>query len=290
MFVAVASLESFAAAGRELGVSGAAISKQIQNLEIELGVKLFTRTTRHVALTEEGELYFRGASRALADLRETQQRLHELKECPTGRLKVNAPMSFGNAFLTQPIADFAKCYPDVQLEVDFDDRWVDVIGEGYDVVVRVGSMQDSTLQARKLAECPLVLCASVECLQRFEEIEAPSDLTSIPAVTYSQHGQSEVWHYQGPKDTGSVKLNKAFSTNTAEMQIQACKKGIGVALLPMFTAAGPLSTGELVKVLPNYRTRPARSIHALFPPGRANSARVRLFLDSLVEASKTFDW
>ncbi len=138
-------------AARALGMTGPAISKQVKALEDQLGVKLLTRTTRHVALTEEGAIYFDRARKALEDLSEAEQHIQELKAVPTGKLKISAPTSFGSQFLTKPIAEFAAQYPDVELEVDFSDRRVDIIREGYDVVVRVGVLEDSTLIASKLA-------------------------------------------------------------------------------------------------------------------------------------------
>ncbi len=159
VFLEVAKYESFAGAARALGLTGPAISKQVQSLEDQLGIKLLNRTTRHVSLTEEGAIYFDKARKALDDLNEAEQQIQELKACPTGKLKVNAPMSFGTQFLTRPIAAFAEQYPEVELEVDFDDRWADVVVEGFDVVIRIGTLQDSNLIARKLAPCPIILCA-----------------------------------------------------------------------------------------------------------------------------------
>lgn len=294
----VASQQSFSAAGKRLGMTGAAVSKQVRNLELELGVKLLNRTTRHVSLTEEGALYFEGADRALADLFETEQRLQELKARPAGKLKINAPMSFGTAFLTELIARYALDYPEVKLEVDFDDRWVDVVGEGYDLVVRIGVLQDSGLQARQLADCPICLCVAPECLAREGELLSVEQLKTYPAVTYSRHGQAEYWRYGSVntsavgKDAvnGSVKLNSVFSGNTAEMQLQACLAGLGVALLPAFAAHPYLQRGDLLRVLPHLETRPVRGIYAVFAPERAESTRVRLFLDALIKASNAFAW
>jgi DNA-binding transcriptional LysR family regulator len=164
-FIEVAKHESFAAAARSLGLTGPAVSKQVQALEEQLGVKLLYRTTRKVSLTEEGALYFERARKALEDLDEAEQQIQELKACPTGKLKINAPSSFGNQYLAKPITEFAKLYPDVELDVDFDDRWVDVIGEGYDVVIRIDALEDSSLIARKLASCPIALCASPNLLK-----------------------------------------------------------------------------------------------------------------------------
>ena len=290
IFVEVVKNQGFTAAGRQLGMTGAAVSKQIQNLESHLGVRLLNRTTRHVSLTEEGAMYYAGASRALADLDETEQRLHELKHCPTGKLKINAPMSFGNAYLTKPVAQFARQYPEVDIDIDFSDRWVDVISEGYDVVIRIGVLQDSGLKARRLAACQIWLCVSPDCLEREGAIKSLSQLANYPAVTYNRHGQAEDWRYKSDVEQGSLRLNKVFAANTGEMQLEACLAGIGVALLPAFLASEHLLSGGLLRVLPEYSTWPERGIYALYPPNRSDSARVRLFIDELVRVGGMLDW
>jgi len=291
IFVQVAQLQSFVAAGRALGMSGPAVSKQIKALEDHLGVRLLNRTTRSVTLTDEGALYLDRAGKALEDLQEAERRIQELKDCPTGRLKINAPMSFGNQYLVNPIAQFARRYPDVTLEVDFDDRWVDVIAEGYDVVVRIGVLEDSSLIARKLASCPIVLCASPAYLDQHGLPGQPSELPDFPAIIYSQHGQSEEWRYQAPDgEPGSVRLNRRFAGNSAEMQLEACLEGVGIALLPAFVACSHLDSGALLQVLPEYETYPQRGIYAMFPQNRHLATRVRLFVDWLTECGAEFPW
>jgi DNA-binding transcriptional LysR family regulator len=291
IFVQVARLQSFVAAGRELGMSGPAVSKQIQALEDRLGVRLLNRTTRSVTLTDEGALYLDRAAKALEDLQEAERRIQELKDCPTGKLKINAPMSFGNQYLVGPIAQFAKRYPEVKVEVDFDDRWVDVIAEGYDVAVRIGVLDDSSLIARKLASCPIILCASRAYKDQHGLPNEPSQLPEFPAIIYSQHGQSEEWRYQTSDGSrGSVRLNRNFAGNSAEMQLEACLQGLGIALLPVFIASEHLDSGDLIRVLPAFETYPQRGIYALFPQKRYLATRVRLFVDWLSECGEEFPW
>ena len=291
IFVQVAQLQSFAAAGRELGMSGPAVSKQIQALENRLGVRLLNRTTRSVTLTEEGAVYLDRAGKALEDLQEAERRIQELKDCPTGKLKINAPMSFGNQYLVGPVAEFAKRYPEVKLEVDFDDRWVDVIAEGYDVVVRIGVLEDSSLIARKLASCPIILCASPGFEAQYGLPDQPAQLPDFPAIIYSQHGQTEEWRYQDSNGSrGSVRLNRNFAGNSAEMQLEACLQGLGLALLPIFVAGEHLESGGLLRVLPQFDTYPERGIYALFPQNRHLATRVRLFVDWLTECGAAYPW
>lgn len=291
IFVQVAQLQSFVAAGRALGMSGPAVSKHIQALEDRLGVRLLNRTTRSVTLTEEGALYLERAGKALEDLQEAERRIQELKDCPTGKLKINAPMSFGNQYLVGPIAQFAQRYPDVKLEVDFDDRWVDVIAEGYDVVVRIGVLEDSSLIARKLASCPIILCASPGYKAQHGLPEMPSQLPDFPAIIYNKHGQSEEWRYQASNGSrGSARLHRDFAGNSAEMQLEACLQGLGIALLPAFVASEHLDSGALLQVLPEFVTYPQRGIYALFPQNRHLAIRVRLFIDWLSECGAGFPW
>lgn len=291
VFIEVAKRESFAGAARALGTTGPAISKQVKSLEDKLGVKLLNRTTRHVSLTEEGAVYFERARKALEDLSEAEHQIQELKACPTGKLKINAPMSFGRQFLVQPIASFAKKYPDIELEVDFDDRWVDIIEEGYDVVIRIAVLEDSSLIARKLASCPIVLCASKSLVKEFGLPSSPDALAAYPGIVYTRHSQSEDWRYQGPDgNIGFQNLSRNFAANSGEMGLEACLQGIGVALLPIFGAAQYLESGELLELLPEYKTYPERGIYAVFPKNRYLATRVRLFVDALTQCSEEFPW
>jgi DNA-binding transcriptional LysR family regulator len=292
VFLEVAKYESFSGAARALGLTGPAISKQVQSLEDKLGVKLLNRTTRHVSLTEEGAMYFEKARKALDDLNEAEKQLHELKATPIGKLKVNAPMSFGTQFLTRPIAAFAEQYPEVQLDVDFNDRWVDVAGEGYDVVIRIGALEDSALIARKLAPCPIILCAGKKLIEKLGVPESVDQLVDYPGVVYNKHAQKEVWRFKEKSSVvvTSQTLNRSFATNTAEMQLEACLSGIGVALLPIFAADSYLRSGELIELFPNCTTYPERGIYAMYPQNRYLSARTRLFIDCLSDSSKKFPW
>lgn len=291
IFIAVVKHSSFSGAARELGMTGPAVSKQVQSLERKLGVKLLNRTTRHVSATEEGATYYDKARQALEDLNEAEQQILELKTVPTGRLKINAPMSFGTKFLTKPIAKYACQYPEVEVEVDFGDHWVDVIGEGYDIVVRIGALADSNLIARQIAPCPIILCASPILIEKFGIPNSVEQLSTLPGVVYNRHSPKEDWQYQDSKgDIGAQPLNRTMAANTAEMQLEACKSGLGVALLPVFTAHEFLDNGELIRLFPQYRTFPERGIYAMYPPNRYLSARSRLFIDSLIETGRELPW
>ena len=291
LFLEVVKHQSFAGAARSLGITGPALSKQVQSLEDQLAVRLLNRTTRQVTLTEEGAIYSERARKALEDLAEAEQQIQERKANPTGTLKINAPMAFGRHHLTQSIAAFARQYPDLQLEVDFDDRLVDVVSEGYDVVVRIGAMEDSSLIARKLSPCPLILCASASCIEQYGRPETPKNLSDYPSIIYTRHGYENRWRYQDKNGKiGTAALKQAFAANNAEMMLEACLQGLGFAILPIFTVATHLKSGQLVEVFSDYKSYPERGIYATFPQNRHLSVKVRLFVDWLSESSKAFPW
>ncbi len=291
MFLAVVKHQSFAGAARELGVTGPALSKQVQALENQLGVRLLHRTTRQVTLTEEGSIYSEKARKALEDLDEARQQIQELKAYPTGHIKVNVPMAFGEQYLVRPIAGFAKKYPEVTVDVDFDDRKVDMIAEGYDIIVRIGDLQDSTLIAKQLAVCPIILCASATLSNLGKLPKTLEELSDFPAIIYNLNKDATDWRYKDADgNISSVQLNKVLSSNNLSMMVEACLQGLGVALLPVFGAASYLNSGELVQVLPELETHPQRGIYVIFPQNRHLSTRVRLFIDWLTDCSKEFPW
>ncbi len=291
MFLAVVKHQSFVGAARAMGLTGPALSKQVQALEDQLGVRLLHRTTRHVTLTEEGFLYSEKARKALEDLEEARLQIQELKECPTGSLKVNIPMAFGQQYLVRPIAGFAKKYPHVSVEVDLDDRRIDMIAEGYDVVVRIGDLKDSSLLIRQLSPCPIILCASATLYNMGKIPDTIENLSTYPAVTYSYLGGQPEWRCRNKQgEVFTVPLNTNFTTNNSDMMVEACLQGLGVAQLPIFSVASYLKSGKLVRVLPEYETYPERGIYAVFPQNRHLSTRVRLFIDWLAKCSKEFPW
>lgn len=291
IFLEVVRQRGFVGAGKVLGLSGSAVSKQVQNLEDALGVKLLHRTTRQVVLTEEGELYFQRASRALEELKEAEAQLLDRKNTPSGLLKVNMPLSFGMQYLRAPLAGFAKAYPEVVLDVSFDDRMVDVVGEGFDVVVRIGALADSTLIVKKLAECPVVLCASPAYLKAHGKPKMPDELAQHRMIAFTRHGSGTEWRWRDTQGrVGLSAFPAAFKANTSEMMREAALEGVGIAVLPIFSVATYLKAGGLVRVLQDYETYPVREIVMLYPPGGYISGRVQLFLDWMRHACKALPW
>lgn len=288
IFLEVARQRSFAKAARQLGMTGPAASKQVMALEDELGVKLLHRTTRLVTLTDEGTVYFERARVAVDELKEAAADIQDLRTTPRGPLRVNAPLSFGQTYLLPTLSGFARQYPDIRMDVSLEDRKVDVIAEGFDMVIRIGVLGDSSLVARPLGDCPLYLAAAPEYLRQHGMPRTHAELKNHRFINYALLGGVNEWRYRGPSGkTGSMKMEGAFRANTAEMMLQAALDGIGIALLPGFSCSTYIKAGKLERVLPGYDTHPPLQISAVMPPNRYRSAKVRLLADWIVQACKT---
>lgn len=291
VFIAVVKAGSFAGAALTLGITSSAVSKQIQNLEQDLQVKLLNRTTRNVSPTEEGTLYYERAARALEDLKEAEDEINELKSRPRGPLKVSLPQSLGIKYFGNAIAAFAAQYPEVELDVSLDDRLVDVAGEGFDLVVRIGSLKDTSLIARRMADCPFVICASSNYLQRHGKPQTPDDLTKHNVLAFTGNGGPNEWRYASKAGvTGQVSLQGSFKADSGNILCGAALQDVGIVILPIFYVSEHLESQDLQIVLPDFVTSPKREIFAVFPPNRFQSTRLRLFVDHLIATSKKLPW
>jgi DNA-binding transcriptional LysR family regulator len=291
VFISVVKAGSFAGAALTLGITSSAVSKQIQNLEQDLQVKLLNRTTRKVSPTEEGTLYYERAARALEDLKEAEDEINELKSRPRGPLKVSLPQSFGIKYFGDAIAVFAAQYPEVELDVSLDDRLVDVAGEGFDLVVRIGSLKDTSLIARRMVRCPLVLCASPEYLRERGTPETPPELTQHNVLAFTGNRGPHEWRYTNKAgEEGQVSLQGNFKADSGDILCRAALQNIGIVLLPIFYVAEHLENRRLQHVLPDFATSPKREIYAVFPPNRFQSTRLRLLVDHLVSTANQLSW
>lgn len=287
IFVEVAKNRSFSKAAKQMGMTGPAASKQVMALEEALGIKLLHRTTRLVTLTDEGAVYYERARLALEELKEAAAQVHDMKSTPKGVLRINAPLSFGHMHLLPTLSGFAKKYPDIRMEVSLEDRKVDILAEGYDMVIRIGVLQDSSLIARALGNCPIYPVASPEYIRTYGNPKTPAEMKKHRFITFSIHGGTNDWRYRDRHGkTGSMRLEGVFRANTAEMMLQAALDGIGIALLPIFSTATHLKAGQLVRILPAYETSPQLQINAVMPPNRYRSNKVRLLADWLENACK----
>ena len=280
VFRAVVRQGSFIGAAKELGISGAAVSKQIKRLEQRLNLVLFYRTTRRVVPTEAAQRLAEQLFRSDDEFDTLLDQLSDAQLSPSGRLRVNVPMSFGELFLRRPIAVYAKQYPEVVVDVDFDDRRVHLVEDGYDLVVRIGVLEDSGLIARRVGDCPLYLCASPDLIASWGHPEAPGDVSAMPAVIYSLASGGISWSCRGDDgETHSVALRPALYANSAGMMLEACLAGVGVAILPHFSCADALASGHLRRLLPGFETVPDRGIYVVYPDKRFVPLKVRSFID-----------
>ncbi len=279
-FLEVARSESFTAAAAALGISASAISKQVKSLEARLGVRLLNRTTRRVALTEEGRAFGERIEAVMGDIREAESVVTASATEPRGVLRVGVPMDFGRLHLAEPVADFAASQPQLRIEVELGDRFVDILEEGLDVVVRIGELADSSLVSRRLAPCRRVICASPAYLDRHGRPRSIEDLTSHHRIGYA-YESDRMWAFDSPTGPRRVEVPVGHRSNNGEMTRAMVHAGLGIALLPTFIVSDELRAGHLETVLAD-QLKSEIPIHAVYPHRKHLSAKVRAFVDHLV--------
>jgi DNA-binding transcriptional LysR family regulator len=281
-FTKVVGAGSFSAAAREMQVSQALVTKQIQELESWLGARLLNRTTRRLSLTEVGTAFYERAGRILEAVEEAKDAAGALQTVPRGRLRINAPVSFGLLHLAPVVTDFLKRYPDVSVELLVNDRVVDLLEGEFDVGVRIGRLRDSSLIARRIGPIRLAVCAAPDYLARHGVPKTPEDLGKHDCLEYTYFETRGEWLLLNPKgDEIVVPVSGRYLANNADVLRTTALAGGGVILLPTFIVGEDLRAGRLVRVLPDY-SPPEQGLHALYPPGRHLSAKVRSFVDFLV--------
>lgn len=280
VFVRVVDRGSFTAAAEDLRLSRAMVSKHVQDLEAHLGVRLLSRTTRRLALTEEGRLYHARCVDILSDIAEAEQGAAERQAEPQGLLRLNGPVSFGTRYLTPAIAAFTAAHPKVRVDMVLVDRVVDLVDEGYDLAIRIGVLASSSLIARRLAPCRLVACAAPDYLGRHGIPRHPVDLAGHNCLGYSLGLLSDGWRFHGPEGEVVVPITGNLTVNNGDALRMAALSGQGVIVLPTFIVGADLSAGTLRPVLEDYAL-PEMGIHAVYPPGRHLPAKVRSVIDFL---------
>ena len=280
VFARVVEERSFTQAAGALGRSKSAVSKAVSQLEDRLGARLLNRTTRRLSLTEAGTAYYERAARILAEAAEADNAVSALQDEPRGTLRVNAPMTFGQRHLATAIGAFLKLYPELRLDISLTDRFVDLIGEGYDVAVRIAALPDSSLIAAKLAPIRRVVCASPEYLARAGTPHHPKDLRKHNCFGYTYQMTGDSWRFIGPQGPTTVRVTGTLTANNGDILKEAMCEGLGLALVPIFSVTDELKSGELVIVLPDYIDTET-SVYAVYPHSRHLSAKVRAFVDFL---------
>jgi DNA-binding transcriptional LysR family regulator len=283
MFVAVVDAGSISGAAERLAVAKSAVSRRLAELEARLGAELLHRTTRRLSLTDSGRAFFERAQRILADLEEAEQAVSQAHGAIRGRLKVALPLSFGLLHLAGLINEFMGLHPEVEFDLDFNDRQIDLMQEGFDLAIRIARLPDSSLIARKLAPIRHGLCASPGYLARHGAPVRADELAGHAGLVYSNLANPGLWSYVGPDgQPGSVQVPVKVRANNGDFLCRAAIAGQGVILHPTFYLNDAIRSGALVPLLTDHAW-PELNAYAVYPPTRHLSRRVRAFVDFLAE-------
>ena len=281
VFVRVVATGSLSAAARELSLSPAMISRRLAALESRLGVRLVNRTTRSLHLTDEGASYYESCTRVLAEIEQADAEVSAARQEPQGTLRVALPASFGNQYVAPLVPEFAARYPAVQLSLSLSDRNVSLVEEGFDLAIRIASLADSSLAARKLAPNRRVVCASPAYLERHGSPRTPQDLAAHNCLLAGDF--SGTWEYKGPDGRAdTVRVSGRYVCDNWEVLREWALAGLGVALKSTWDVRRHLEEGSLVSLLPGYSFHSDVAIYALYPHRRHLPAKTRAFIDFLV--------
>ncbi|MES2784498.1 MAG: LysR family transcriptional regulator [Pseudomonadota bacterium] len=289
VFTAVADSGSFVSAADSLAMSKAAVSRFVSDLEQRLGVRLMHRTTRKLSLTQEGEVFLARCREILASIEASEAEITTHSDRASGFLKVSVPVSFGVKHLAALWSEFLELHPRVSLDVQLADRVIDLIDEGFDLAVRIARLPDSSLVSRQLASTRLVLCASPEYLARRGRPLHPSELAQHEVVAYSLLAIGDQWQFAGPDGPVTVKVKPRVWTNNGDTCVRAAVGGTGLVLQPTFLLAQELASGQLVEVLPEYRSIEL-GIYAVYPTRKFVLPKVRALLEFLSEKLVDAQW
>jgi DNA-binding transcriptional LysR family regulator len=279
LFIATVDARSFTAAAEKLGLSKQFVSRRLADLEAHLGVRLLIRTTRRLSVTELGRVFYERSNRVLDDAADAERAVMNQDAKPRGALRLSAPMSFGTMHLGAVIPKFLSAHPDVSIELDLNDRTVDLVGEGYDMAVRIGVLPDSSLIARAIAPVLMAACCSPEYLLRRGAPTSLDDLRHHDCLMYG-HGRNVEWVFAVHGKRRAIGVTGRLRVNNGELARDAALAGLGIALLPTFIVGDALHDSQLVTVLDDFMP-PAMMINAVYPKHRESSLTVRAFVDFL---------
>ncbi|MGF1538430.1 MAG: LysR family transcriptional regulator [Elainellaceae cyanobacterium] len=280
-FTRVVEAGSFAAAARKMDQSRSSVNKLVIQLEDQLGAQLLQRTTRKVTVTATGLAFYERCLRILADLEEAELAVMQTQGEPQGDLRINAPMSFGQLHIGPAIADFMAQYPQLRVQLTLEDRFVDPIAEGFDVVVRIAAIPDATnLIIKAIAPVPRQLCAAPAYLERHGTPQTPEDLRQHRCLHYGYLATGQTWTLYGPDGAHRIPIRSIFCSNNGEVLHRAALKGLGIVLLPTFILQPDLQAGHLRPILTDYRL-PQTVLSVVYPPNRHLSTKVQLLRDFL---------
>ena len=280
-FVQVFDAGGFSAAARQFGRSKALLSKYVTDLEDYLGVRLMNRTTRKLSLTEAGEAYYREASQLLQQLDDLDASISDQTSAPRGLLRVSAPRNFGERTLAPAIFEFLLKFPEVSVDLRLEDRYVDLVDEGIDVALRISTMTDSSLIARKIADMRIVIAGAPSLLEKYGMPESPEALRAMPCVIDTNLQGQANWRFVDAGKTVSVHVSGPVRVNSPLAALEAATRGLGFAAMPSYLADPAIASGDLVGVLAEY-VPDGQTLQAVYPHRRHLAGKVRALIDHLV--------
>ena len=292
-FATVVDQGGFTDAAKKLGISKSAVSKHVSSLETRLGARLLNRTTRRVSPTEIGLAYYDRARRVLNDAGEADALVTSMQSAPSGMLRVSVATDFGVNHLSPILGGFLHEYPDITVNMVLDNRYVELISEGFDLAVRIGDLEDSSLRARKLAETHRQMIASPEYLEEYGRPQRIDDLNEHKLLHYSNQANGSVWKLTAPSgEKRQVRSAGWLTVNDGQSLLNTAVNGLGIAFLPDFLYAEAMKEGKLVPAIEGMSPE-TQGIYAVYPPGRYTQPKVRAFIDFLVDSfrdSGPGDW
>lgn len=280
-FVQVVDQGSFSKAAHHLNVSKSFVSRHVTDLENRLGAQLLNRTTRTITLTEVGKSFYTRCREILNGLEEAEHAVFEMQECPRGTLKMTAAGAFGETYVVPIAVDFMKLNPEVNIDISFTNRNIDLVAEGYDLAIRFGVLKDSSLIARRIATRQLNVVGSPDYFEQFGQPECIQDLKQHNCLA----GVLNVWRFseQGSQGHTEIKVEGNWRSNNARAVLEAARKGLGLSQMPAAYVQEDLEKGTLISVLDDYQPRDL-GVWAVYPSSRHLSTKVRYFIDFLVES------
>lgn len=287
-FVAVVDFQGFSSAGEKLGVAKSMLSRRVTELERRLGVQLLQRTTRKQSLTESGLAFYQRATQILADLEEAEQFVADAQCQVSGRIRLALPLGFGVSQLALPISEFLSENPGIKIDIDLNDRRVNLVEENVDLAIRVGELEDSSLIARKLADVHFAICASPDYLSLHGEPQHPAELVDHEVLVYSNVAAGRQWSYSEAGEAVVPRVNYRLTANNGEFLAAVACHGNAIVTGPLVLLQQHIDSGALVPILKRH-TRSAVGVYAVYPPGRLVSRRVKIFSDALYAHFRNLD-
>lgn len=285
-FVAVAENGSFAEAAKKLGRDASIVSRRVSQLEQHLGVRLLSRTTRRVALTEVGALYYRRVQASLDELAIASREASDLAASPQGLLRISVPVTFGRQWIAPLLPAFLARHPQIRIDARFSDRLVDVVSEGFDVAIRVGVLRDSSFTSRKIASYRTLLVAAPSYLSRHGKPKTPADLAKHACLGFSGHADWPDWLMMKNGRRKTIRPAGPLIADNSEVVVMAAIEGAGITFTPDWLAGPALRERKLVEVLPGWGGKAEGGVYAILPPGRLIPTKTRLFVDDIAKSIK----